>query len=77
MPHLKQLFSVSSRTTSSLAWLEAGNRCKGLLTVAGQPNMLHYNKITGNVDAGIVTRASNDVGLPQTGEKSSNGRALH
>jgi hypothetical protein len=67
MPYLKALFPVSSRTSGPLTWLEGGNKRKGLLSIVDHSGRLYYQKINGNVDAAIVTRASVEVQLPRTG----------
>lgn len=64
---LKSIFPISNRTSSPLVWLEGGNNNKSLLTVVGMEHVLYYRSIMGNTDAAIITRASNDCLLPNSG----------
>lgn len=57
----------SPRTTSKLAWIEGGNKQKTLLTVAGIAHLLHYGKLSGNVDAAIITAAAKKTMFWNTG----------
>jgi hypothetical protein len=65
--HLKDLFPVSNRTSGPLTWLEGGGKQKGLLSTVDHSGRLYYQKVSGNVDAATVTRASVEVQLPKTG----------
>jgi hypothetical protein len=67
MAYLKQAITISSRTQSPLAWLEAGSKSGSLLDTKGYEELLHYSSISGNTDAAIVTRASMECLVPKEG----------
>lgn len=64
---MKGIVPLPSRTDYPLVWLSAGKKAPGLLDVVGQAELLHYDKISGNTDVAIVTRASQLIDLPSTG----------
>jgi hypothetical protein len=67
MAHLGNIIPLPSRTTYPLVWVKGGSQLPHLLDVVGKGDMLHYTRITGNTDAAIVTRASSQVAMPQSG----------
>jgi hypothetical protein len=67
MAHLDNIIPLSSRTNYPLVWVKGGSQLPHLLDVVGMGDVLHYTKITGNTDAAIVTRASSQVAMPQSG----------
>lgn len=66
MPYLKDILRLPRRE-SPLEWLHGGSAEPALLSIRGHEHVLHYSAINGNTDAAIITRASRQVRLPQTG----------